>query len=269
MTPLALGTQTGGSTIRPAAYCGVVGYKPSFNLINRAGVKPLAESQDTVGLMARSVRDVTLLNSVLSGCPLPDFDNASPPRIGVARMAWPTTVEPAVTSAMEDAAARLTRAGARLREVDLPSPFEASFRAHRTMNDYEAWRALAWERRNRVELLSPSMRARLTEGAACTFEDYREAQSVIARCRAALGSLFGTCDVLVTPSVPAEAPVGLENTGDSTFIRIWTAFHTPSVNLPVFRGAHGLPLGLQVIGPVDGDQRTLACSEWMFRTLTG
>src|SRR6185503_14499913 len=103
MAPLALGTQTGGSTIRPAAYCGVVGYKPSFNLINRAGVKPLAESQDTVGLMARSVRDAALLNSVLSGCPVPDFDNAAPARIGIARMAWPTRVEPAVASAMEDA----------------------------------------------------------------------------------------------------------------------------------------------------------------------
>jgi len=269
MAPLALGTQTGGSTIRPAAYCGVVGYKPSFNLINRAGAKPLAESQDTVGLMARSVGDVALLNSVLSGCPVPDFDKASPPRIGIARMAWPTTVEPAVTRAMEDAAARLTRAGARLRDVDLPPPFEASFRAHRTMNDYEAWRALAWERMNRLESLSTSMRARLAEGAACTFEDYREAQSVIARCRAALASLFGTCDVLVTPSVPAEAPVGLENTGDSTFIRIWTAFHTPTINLPVFKGGRNLPLGLQVIGPVRGDQRLLACSEWINRVLTG
>ena len=270
MAPLALGTQTGGSTIRPAAYCGVVGYKPSFNLLNRAGVKPLAESQDTVGLFGRSIADVALMCSMLSGCAAPELDRRDlpRPRIGVCTMAWPTTVQPAMATAMEDSLARLSRAGARVSEVALPQPFAASFQAQRRMNDYEAWRALAHERLRHGDQLSTTLSARMKEAALCTYDMYRDAQDVIARCRSLLDEIFADHDVLLTPSVPAEAPAGLENTGDSTFIRIWTAFHTPTINLPVFRGARGLPMGLQVIGPIGGDQLALACSEWIYRELT-
>ena len=270
MAPLALGTQTGGSTIRPAAYCGVVGYKPSFNLINRAGVKPLAESQDTVGLFGRSVADVALVTSILTGCALPDFNRGdpAPPRIGLCNMAWPTTLHPAMSNAMDESTVRLQRAGARISEVALPQPFEASFRAHRTMNDYEAWRALSYERLRHADQLSTSMLTRLREGAQCTFDAYREAQAVISRCRSLLDGIFAECDVLLTPSVPDEAPEGLTNTGDSTFIRIWTAFHTPAINLPVFTGKKGLPMGLQVIGPVGRDEGMLVHAEWIYRALT-
>lgn len=271
MAPLALGTQTGGSTIRPAAYCGVVGYKPSFNLINRAGVKPLAESQDTVGLFGRNVPDVARMCSILSGCPAPDFDRPeiASPRIGLCTMAWPTTLQPAMAKAMEDSAARLGRAGARVSEYALPQPFEASFLAQRKMNDYEAWRALSHERVFHADQLSTTLSARLKEAALCTYEDYRQARAVIARCRAHLDEIFAEYDVLITPSVPAEAPEGLVNTGDSTFIRIWTAFHAPTLSLPVFQGERGLPMGLQVIGPIREDRRMLACAEWIYRALTG
>jgi amidase len=271
MAPLALGTQTGGSTIRPAAYCGVVGYKPTFNLLNRAGVKPLAESQDTLGLFGRTVTDVSLMTSILAGCPI--FEYPAPelpaPRIGLAAMAWPTVVHPLMGNAMEEAVSRLARAGARIVQIALPEPFEASFDAHRTMNDYEAWRALSDERLRHPSQLSASMLARLTAGARVTFDAYRGAQTAISRCRAALDEIFHECDVLVTPSVPDEAPEGLPNTGDSTFIRIWTAFHTPTINLPVFHGAKNLPMGMQVIGPVGQDPRMLACADWIHRVLTG
>lgn len=270
MAPLALGTQTGGSTIRPAAYCGVVGYKPSFNLINRAGVKPLAESQDTVGLFGRSVPDVALMCAILSGCPGPDFDREDtiPPRIGLCTMAWPTSLQASMEKAMEDSTTRLAQAGARISDCVLPQPFEASFLAQRKINDYEAWRALSYERLAHADLLSSTLSARLREAARCTFDAYREAQTVISRCRSLLLELFGKFDVLVTPSVPAEPPEGLSNTGDSTFIRIWTAFHTPTINLPVFRGEKGLPMGLQVIGPIGEDRRALDCAEWIYRKLT-
>ncbi len=270
MVPLALGTQTGGSTIRPAAYCGVVGYKPSFNLINRAGVKPLAESQDTIGLFGCSVPDVARMCSILSGCAAPDFDrkDISPPRIGLCTMAWPTTLQPAMAKAMGNCTAQLAQAGARISECALPRPFEASFLAQRRMNDYEAWRALSHERLAYADRLSSTLSARLNEAALCTFDIYWEAQAVISSCRALLDGYFGQFDVLLTPSVPAEAPEGLTNTGDSTFIRIWTAFHTPTINLPVFRGENGLPMGLQVIGPVGEDRRALACAEWIYRALT-
>src|SRR5687767_6611999 len=146
MAPAALGTQTGGSTIRPAAFCGVVGYKPTHNLINRAGVKPLAESQDTVGLLARSVADMGLLLSVLTGCAPPEPAHVAPPRIGLCSMdAWPK-LEPAMTKAMATADARLARAGAQAKAVALPQPFADSLIAQRKMNDYESWRALTHER---------------------------------------------------------------------------------------------------------------------------
>jgi Asp-tRNA(Asn)/Glu-tRNA(Gln) amidotransferase A subunit family amidase len=270
MAPLALGTQTGGSTIRPAAYCGVVGYKPSFNLINRAGVKPLAESQDTVGLFGHSVSDVALMLSILSGCAAPDFNrkDASAPRIGLCTTVWPTTVHPAMVKAMENCTARLARAGARVRELALPQPFETSFQAQRKMNDYEAWRALCHERLRHEHQLSSTLSARLKEAAQCTFDGYREAQAVISRCRSMLEGIFAEYDTLLTPAVPNEAPAGLTNTGDSTFIRIWTAFRTPTVNLPVFRGEKGLPMGLQVIGPYGEDRRTLDHADWIYRVLT-
>ena len=271
MTPLALGTQTGGSTIRPAAYCGIVGYKPSYNLVNRAGVKALAESQDTVGLMARSVPDVALMASILTGCAAPDFErkDLSPPRIGLAWMAgWPTKLHPAMAKAMENGTARLALAGARIRDVAMPEPFVASFVAQRKMNDYEAWHALSDERLRYPDKLSSTLSARMKEAALCTFDTYREAQAVICRFRSMLDGIFAEHDVLLTPTVPDEAPEGLTNTGDSTFIRIWTALHTPTLSLPVFKGEKGLPLGLQVIGPIGEDQRTLAHAEWIHRALT-
>ena len=271
MAPLALGTQTGGSTIRPAAYCGVVGNKPSFNLINRAGVKPLAESQDTVGLMARSVPDVAHMISILAGCAVPDFDrkDLSPPRVGICAIEpWPTKLHPAMAKAMQNSAARLALAGARVREVPLLQPFEPLFTAQRKMNDYEAWRALAHERTHHADKLSSSLSARMVEAARCTYGQYRESQAVIARFGSWLNETFADYEILLTPAVPDEAPPGLENTGDSTFIRIWTALHTPTITLPVFTGEKGLPMGLQVIGPVGEDERTLAHAEWLHRALT-
>jgi amidase len=254
MVPLALGTQTGGSTIRPAAFCGIVGYKPSFNLINRAGVKPLAESQDTVGLFGRGVADVALMFSVLSGCAAPDFSrkDASALRIGICRMTnWPA-MQPAMAKAMEDGATTLARKGAQVQAFVLPQPFEAALVSQRKMNDYEAWRALSYERLQHEHQLSPTLSAKLRRAALCTFDEYLEAQNDIFRCRALLTEIFAEYDVLLTPSASGEAPEGLTNiTADSNFAsrsdRIWTALHTPTVSLPVFRGETGLPMGLQVL----------------------
>ncbi|HYC46499.1 MAG TPA: amidase [Burkholderiales bacterium] len=268
MVPVALGTQTGGSTIRPAAFCGTVGYKPTFNLINRAGVKPLAESQDTVGLLGRTVADMGLMLSVLTGCAAPAAEGVRAPRIAVCRMnAWPA-LNPDMAKAMETAAAGLARAGANVDDVTLPPPFADSLVAQRQVNDYESWRALSYERIHHFEKLSTTVQARLQEAASCTYAQYRQAQDVISKCRALLDEMFGRYDVLVTPSSIGEAPEGYTNTGDSNYIRIWTSFHTPTLNLPLFRGDKGLPMGLQVIGPVREDRRTLGFAEWIYRALT-
>ena len=268
MTPLALGTQTGGSTLRPAAFCGVMGYKPSFNLVNRAGMKPLAESQDTVGLFARSVSDLALMLAALTACPLPSAATADAPRIAVARMpAWPA-LDPAMAHTFEEACARLARAGAPVAELPLPQPFIDGFAAQRAVNDYEAWRGLAHERIHHWDQLSSSLQARLAQAAHCSYEQYGRAQDTIFQCRALLRELFARYDVLLTPSTPSEAPRSCENTGDSSFHRIWTTLHTPALNLPVFRGPNGLPMGLQLIGAYRRDAALLAYAAWIERTLS-
>ena len=267
MVPAALGTQTGGSTIRPAAFCGVVGYKPTFNLVNRAGVKALAESQDTVGLLSRSVADMGLLLSVLTGCAPPEATHACPPRVAILRMdAWPK-LEPAMAKAMETAASGLAHAGAQVTDVMLPQPFVQALISQRKMNDYESWRALSHERIHHADKLSSTLVERLRGSGSCTYEQYREAQDVISSCRALLREMFTEHDVLAAPSSIGEAPAGLTNTGNSEYIRIWTAFHSPTLNLPLFKGDTGLPMGLQVIGPTREDRRTLGHAEWIYRTL--
>ena len=268
MTPLALGTQTGGSTMRPAAFCGVLGYKPSFNLVNTAGMKPLAESQDTIGLFARSISDLALMLSVLTGCAPPALAATAAPRIALARMpVWPT-LEPAMERAFEEASSRLARAGASVTDLPLPSPFVDGFRAQRDVNDYEAWHCLTYERVHHWQQLSTSMQARLEGAARCTYEQYRRAQNTIFECMAELRELFTRYDVLLTPSTPGEAPRSRENTGDSSFHRIWTALHAPTLHLPVFRGSNGLPMGLQLIGAYRGDAALLKHAVWIERALS-
>ncbi|MPZ44107.1 MAG: amidase [Betaproteobacteria bacterium] len=268
MTPLALGTQTGGSTLRPAAFCGVLGYKPSFNLVNRAGMKPLAESQDTIGLFARSLSDLAHMLSALTACAVPPLTTSAAPRIAAARMpAWPA-LDPAMERAFDEACARLARAGAPVAELRLPQPFVDAFVAQRQVNDYEAWRGFAHERMHHWAQLSSSLQARLTHAARCTYEQYARAQDVIFQCKALLRELFAQYDVLLTPSVPGEAPRSHENTGDSSFHRIWTALHAPALNLPAFHGPNGLPMGLQLIGAYRRDAALLAHAAWIERALS-
>lgn len=231
-------------------------------------MKPLAESQDTIGLFARSLDDLALVLSVLTACPVSSLNAASPPRIALARMPlWPA-LDPAMAHAFEDACARLARTGASVVELQLPQPFFDGFAAQRDVNDYEAWRGLAHERIHHWEQLSSSLKARLENAARCSYERYARAQDVIFQCQALLGNLFAQYDVLLTPSTPGEAPRSRENTGDSSFHRIWTALHTPALHLPVFRGPNGLPMGLQAIGAYRRDCALLAHAAWIERALT-
>jgi amidase len=267
MVPLALGTQTGGSVVRPAAYCGVVGLKPTFNLINRAGVKPNSESLDTVGLMARSVSDAALLLAVLTSQST-DALAAVKPRIGYWRTPqWPRA-DAATHARLEDAAARLAKAGASVREIALPAAFDAIEAAHGRINDYEMSRAFAYERRAHPEKISATLLKKLRAADACTCEQYAGAQRHAAACRALLADAFSDVDVLLVPSTPGEAPATLATTGESTFNRIWTALHVPAVTLPVYTGPGGLPIGIQLIGPFGRDLDLLACAEWVWRALT-
>ncbi len=269
MVPLALGTQTGGSTVRPAAYCGVVGCKPSFNTINRAGLKFVAESLDTIGVFARGVEDVALCLNVLSGRPMPDF-KAAPgrkPRIGLCRTPRWKESDAATHAAVERAAGVLAKAGARVTDFDLPEGCAELFEDHGKIMNYETARALAWEYLNHPDQISATLRPRIEEGWKITRAAYDSARLLARDCRRRLAAQMNGCDFLVTPSAPGEAPGTLETTGDSVFNRVWTLLGVPCVTLPCGSGPLGLPLGVQLVGPFDGDVELLAWAHWAERMI--
>jgi len=265
MVPVAFGTQTGGSIIRPASYCGVVGYKPSYGTINPTGVKPLANSFDTVGLFARCVDDCALVVGVLAAGaqgwgPL---EAARPPRIGLCRThAWPHA-EAATVKAVETAARQLASEGIVVGEVPLPAVFSGFLDAQSDVLRFEAARVFAFERTQRNELLSVSSQEELAAGAAIPWSRYREAQALIAHCRTLFASIVADYDALLSASAPGEAPAGLANTGEAMFNRLCSGLRVPCISLPGFSGPNGLPVGVQLIGAIDEDLRLLRAAKWI------
>ncbi len=262
MMPLGLGTQTGGSVLRPASYCGVVGFKPSFCLINRAGVKPNAESLDTVGLIARSVEDIALSLPQVTECTAPALTTVTNPRIGFCRTPQWKYAEPATVAAIEGAAAALSRAGACVTAYQLPSAFDAVAAAHSVIGDYEAYRALSHEVRSAPEKLSASLQPRMARWATCTMEAYIEAQQCVADCRRMLRDIFRAHDALLVPSAPGAAPLTLNSTGEPIFNAVWTVLHVPAITLPAAVAANGLPVGVQLVGAYGADYGLLASAAW-------
>jgi len=268
MVPLAFGTQTGGSTIRPAAFCGIVGYKPSFNLVNRAGLKFVAESLDTIGLYARCVEDAALLAHAVTGLAQPEFAaSRSAPRIGLHWTPHADRAEPSALSVVEDAARRLARAGARVSELALPDDFGRLYDEQLVIMNFEEARAFAYEYAQHRELLSDSLRARIEEGLATPRADYDAAMHHAASCRARLPGILGDIDVVLTLSAPGEAPAGLASTGNSLFNRLWTLLGVPSIHLPASSGPGELPLGVQLVGAPGSDTSTLNWSHWAEQAL--
>ncbi|AOB41207.1 amidase [Bordetella parapertussis] len=255
MVPLALGTQTAGSVIRPAAYCGVVGYKPSFGRISRAGLKSLAETLDTVGMFARSVDDVALLASVLMrDARLRELRYDGTPRVAMFRSPqWRHTL-PETRAAFERAARALSQAGAVVEEL---APLHSDVMA------YEAAQALAFERIHYPSQLSTKLAAMLEAGAALTAEQYLAHLAQAGQARAKVAEWLQRYDVLLAPSATGEAPFYDQGTGDPLFCRAWTLFGVPCVHLPFAQGPQGLPVGLQVVGGFRDDQRLLAIARWM------
>jgi Asp-tRNA(Asn)/Glu-tRNA(Gln) amidotransferase A subunit family amidase len=271
MLPAALGTQTGGSVLRPSAYCGVVGYKPTFGAFNRAGLKFAAESLDTIGLMARSIDDIELITSVLlgrvPGAPVP---LGAAPRIGLCRTPLWDTVQPETKHAVEDAAARLAQAGAALHDVALPEDFAGLRAAAReTINNYERSKCMAAEWASHRDLISAKLGRCIELGMEMPYEEYLAAMALGESCRARLAEVFEGCDILLAPCVRGEAPLGLDSTGDPGFQAIWTILHVPTLTLPTHRGPSGLPVGIQLIARRHDDQRLFACARWVWERLGG
>jgi Asp-tRNA(Asn)/Glu-tRNA(Gln) amidotransferase A subunit family amidase len=269
MVPIAFGTQTSSSIIRPGAYCGVVAYKPTFNLVNSAGLKFLSESLDTIGVLTRTVADAAMIVEELSGAAPAQFEETATlkPRIGFCRTPYWNQADRSTQSAILDAIPVLARAGASVTEVELAGEFALLGDLQITVSSYEFYRALAYERTRFPHLISDSLMQRIRGGSRVTRSEYERAQAVGVRCRAKLDDLHRDCDVLISPSATGEAPHGLDSTGDPIFGLTWTLMHGPAITLPVFTGPSGLPIGLQVTGPRGADARTLVAAEWIRRAL--
>jgi Asp-tRNA(Asn)/Glu-tRNA(Gln) amidotransferase A subunit family amidase len=269
MVPLAFGTQTSSSIIRPAAYCGTVGYKPTLNLINRAGMKPLSDSLDTIGVLARTVPDAALIVEELSGSPMARFGDVANlrPRIGFCRTPYWARADRPTQVALEGAVPQLASAGARVAELALDDEFTDLAEAQIKVSSFEFYRALAYERTRFPELISESLMGRLLAGGRVSRAQYEDAQEKARRCRARLADIYRDYDVLLSPSAPGEAPKGLESTGDPLFGLTWTLMLGPAVTVPVFTGPSSLPLGAQIAGPHGRDGLTLLCAEWVRRAL--
>jgi Asp-tRNA(Asn)/Glu-tRNA(Gln) amidotransferase A subunit family amidase len=267
MVPLALGTQTAGSIIRPASYCGVVGYKPTHGIFPTAGIKALSQSLDTLGGFARRVADLTLLRAAMLGAPVALFPLEGSPRIGLYRTPqWPEATAD-THAALETAAQQLAKAGAEVRDAALTPAFADLVAAQETIQGFEGVRCCAYERMHHREQLSPRLLELMAAGQQVSYTDYTTAMALAERCRHELETVFMAHDVLLVPSAPGEAPVGLSATGNPLFNRMWTLLHVPAVNLPGYVGANGLPVGVQVIGPIGADDRLLAIADWMHARL--
>lgn len=263
MIPLALGTQTGGSVIRPAAYCGVAAIKPSYALLPTVGVKPFSWSLDTLGLMAASADDVGLALAAIAGRPDLDAPAAglSGLRIGIHHQAYAGAPEPASAAALQRFEQLAAAAGAVLVPLDGPAALAEAFQAHGPLQDYEATQALAWEYAVHREALPPKLRAYLDAARATTPEQYDEARRLSRRGRDAARAFFAEVDVVVSYAAPGEAPDTLASTGDSRFNRLWTLLGVPCATVPLTRGPRGLPATVQIIAGFGNDHHVIAVAK--------
>ncbi len=267
MVPIALGSQTAGSVIRPAAFCGVAGYKPSYRLIPTAGMKCLAWHLDTVGLYGAGVADVAFAAAAITGRDL-RVDRTAPaaPRVGFARThLWPQA-SAAMQGAVETAARAAQRAGASVIELTLPPMLEEAYRAQFIIQDYEAFRSLAFEYDRQRDQVARLLREHLDRAAAIKVEDYDAARRTASRGRRALADLMSEIDVMLVPSAPGAAPHGLGSTGDAAFNRLWTLMGTPCVNVPGLDDGD-LPLGVQIVGRFGGDREALQAALFVERAI--
>jgi Asp-tRNA(Asn)/Glu-tRNA(Gln) amidotransferase A subunit family amidase len=270
MVPVALGSQTGGSVIRPAAYCGVAGYKPSYRMLPSVGMKCFAWSLDTVGLFAAGVADVAFAAAAISGREL-RVDRAPPsaPRIAIARTQLWSQASTDMQAAVERAARAAEAAGAKVSELKLPPIFDDATDAHATVQDYEAFRALADEYDRHRDRLGPMLREQLGKAAAITPEAYDEGRRLARRARKMFADVMAEADVILTPSAPGAAPRGLGSTGRPTFNRLWTLLGAPCINVPGLADSAGLPLGVQIVGRFARDRVALEAASFIEQALAG
>lgn len=280
MVPAAVGTQTNGSVIRPAAYCGVVGFKPSFGRISRRGVLLQSPPLDHIGVFGRSVGDVALVAKALMRFddadaamrPLarPDLVAVSgaappvPPTLAFVKTPIWNQAEPHVHAAFAELVATL---GERVQEVALPAIFDRAHDAHRALLEADLAKNFAPEYEQGRDQLSPMLRQIIERGRQVTAVDYNRALDLAVVLRAELDEVFDAFDAILTPATMGEAPADLTTTGSPAFCTIWTLTGLPAVTLPLMRGDAGMPLGAQLVGRAGDDARLLRTARWLTETV--
>ena len=269
MVPLAFGSQTAGSLVRPAAFCGLHGYKGSHGEFSLAGIRPLSESLDTLGLLARCVEDLRLVRDVLLDRPAEQrpAEPGRPPRLGLYKTPHWNTLEPAGRAAVEDSAQRLGRAGARVEALEPPASLAAMEEAQRVVMAHEAAHGYAFEVDRFAKELSPQFHALCDQGRAIPRSRYLEAREQVAAAQAEFARAFAGFDAWIGASALGEAPPASQGTGDPVLSRPFTALQAPAVALPTGRGPRGLPLGIQLLAPKGHDDALLATAAWVTERL--
>ena len=280
MVPGAIGSQTNGSVIRPASFCGVVGFKPTHGLIPRSGALLLSRALDHVGVFARSVEDAALLAETMVGFDAEDADTRPtarppfaavaasepplPPRFAFVRTpAWPQG-EPVLAPAFAELVEALGEAAS---EVELGSSFDRAIELHRIVMDVEMAHNLHRDYERGGDKLSPALRALIERGRAYPAIDYTRALAGAASLNTMLDAVFDEYDAILTPAAPGEAPRGLDRTGNPAFCTMWTYLGTPAVTLPLLQGENGLPIGVQLVGRRGNDARLLRTARWLADTI--
>ena len=281
MVPAALGSQTNGSVIRPAAFCGVFGFKPSFGMIPRTGVLKQSSPLDQLGVFARSMDDVALLTQVLAGYdevdPSTTYLRAVPPLVSVAAEDPPlppkigfvkTPVWDRADDMCKDAHEELCESlGENIEEIELSLSFGHVLDHHKIIMETDLAYSYAHDYERAKDLLSDSLRGQIERGLGYSAVAYQRALAQQAILDVILTELFQVYDVLLTPSASGEAPIGLDNTGDPSFCTIWTFCGVPALNIPVFKGENGMPIGTQLVGAKNDDARLLRTANWLLRKL--
>src|ERR1700722_9090433 len=267
MLPVAFGSQTAGSVIRPASFCGVAGFKPSYRLIPTVGMKCYAWHLDTVGLFAANVADVAYAATAITERPL-RVDEKAPaaPRIGLLRTHLWSKASAAMHAAIDTAARAAEANGATVTDLEFPEILQEAYRAQFIIQDFEAFRSLAYEYDNHRDRIGPPLREQLDRAAAITVENYDAARGTASRARRSLSDFMRDVDVILTPSAPGAAPHGLGFTGDPAFNRLWTLMGTPCVNVPGLSDGE-LPLGVQIVGDFGCDRGALEAALFVERAI--
>ena len=281
--PAAFGTQTVGSVIRPAAYCGVVGYKPSYGLISRTGVHPLSPTLDHVGVFARSIGDAAFLASCLTGYDRSDPQSLlvnplqacsgdvtewdQPPRLAAIQTPVWDLADDVQKAMFKKNVEQLAEAGAVVHWKELPNSFDNALDVLRTILFAEGAQIYAPLQAQYPGKTSKPLDSLIETGLKISAVQYMEALKAAEEMRAQLEDFFGGFDGIVTPPATGEAPKTLGDTGDASFCGIWTLMGVPTISFPVGHGPNGLPLGLQVVGPYLNDSKALKVATWCNRQI--